>query len=81
MFLRNKFLDTHAATMYATLEVCLSLPDILKWDKVLVHKGLIDFGQDVHAFCHFPKHSMDSIQVVQVLTCSNEELRTRMTTD
>lgn len=66
--------------MDAELAACLSLPDILKWDIVLVHKGLVDFGQDVKAFSYFPKHSMDSIQVVQVLTCSNKELRTRKTT-
>lgn len=36
-------------------------PDILKWDKILVDKSLIDFSQDVHSLCNFPKHSMDSI--------------------
>ncbi len=49
---------------FITLVVYLCLPNILKWDKVLVYKGLIDFGQDIHAFCHFSKHSVDSIKVV-----------------
>lgn len=77
MFLRNNkcSIGAHATTSYAPLEVCLVSPDILKWDKVFVHKGLVNFGQDVHAFCHFPKHSMDSIQVVQALTHGNQELR------
>lgn len=53
-------------------------PDILKWDKVLVHEGLIDFIQNFHAFGHFTKHSVDFIQVVQVFTRGYEELRTCM---
>lgn len=61
--------------------VAPSLPDILKWDKVLVNKGLVDFGEDVHAFGHFPKHSMNSIQVIQILAGGDKELRTKITED
>lgn len=53
-------------------------PDVLQRDEVLVHKGLVDHGQDVQAFSHLPKHSVDAIQVVQVLPRRDEELRTGM---
>lgn len=50
-------------------------PDILKWNKILIDEGLVDLLQDVHPFCHFSKHSMNSIQVVQVLPCGHEKLK------
>lgn len=53
-------------------------PDVLQRDEVLVHKGLVDLGQDVHAFSHLPKHSVDTVQVVQVLPRRDEELGTGM---
>lgn len=56
-------------------------PNVLKWNKVLVNKGLIDFGQDVHAFCHLPEYGMHSIQVIKILTSCNKELKTRITAD
>lgn len=56
-------------------------PDVLKWNKVLVNKGLVDFAQDIHTFCHFSKHSMDSIQVIKVLTSCNKELKIQIKAD
>lgn len=53
-------------------------PDVLQRDEVLVHKGLVDLSQDVHAFSHLPKNSVDTVQVVQVLPRGDEELRTGM---
>lgn len=58
----------------ASLTICLSLPDVLKGDKVFVHKRLVDFRQDVDTLRHLPEHSVDSIQVVQVLPHGDEEL-------
>lgn len=49
-------------------------PDILKRDEVLVNEGLIDLGQDVHTLWHLSEHSVDPIQVVQVLTSGDQEL-------
>lgn len=58
----------------ASLTICLSLPDVLKGDKVFVHKCLVDFRQDVCALRHLPEHGVDSIQIVQVLPHGDEEL-------
>lgn len=52
-------------------------PNILKRNKVLVNKGLVDFRQDIQAFCDFPKDSMDSIKVVDIFAGGDEELSKR----
>lgn len=53
------------------------LPDVLKRDKILVNKGLVDFLEDVHPFCNLPEHRMDPVQVVQVFSSCNEELKSK----
>lgn len=53
-------------------------PDVLKRDKILVNKNLVDLGQDVQPFCDFSEHGVDSIQVIQVLPGCDEKLRNKL---
>lgn len=60
--------------------VCFWSPDVLVGNKVVVHECLVDFGQDVHSLRDLPKHGVNTIQVVQVLSGSDEELGRRQHT-
>lgn len=51
-------------TLLYIKKVKQTTPYILIWYKILVHKGLIDFLNYVHAFCHFTKHCMNTVKVI-----------------
>lgn len=53
-------------------------PDILIRDKILIHKGFINCLQYIHAFSHFPKHCMHTIQIIQVFPCCNKKLQKKI---
>lgn len=50
------------------------LPDVLIGDEVVVYKGLVDFREHVHALCDLSKHSVNAIQIIQILACGDQKL-------
>lgn len=49
-------------------------PNILQWSPLLINKHIIQLIQHLHPLHHPPKHRMLSIQVLDILCQSEEEL-------
>lgn len=53
-------------------------PDVLVGDEVVVHKGLIDFSEHVHTLRDLSKHSVNTIQIIQILSRGDQKLGAKL---
>lgn len=57
-----------------SLSKIIVLPDVLVRDEVVIYKGLIDFRKHVQTLRDLSKHSVNTIQIIQILCCGDQKL-------